>query len=197
MDIVVDIVDNHFNPRLREGGDFSSLSSVDGETISIHASAKEATSMIALDKLLSIFQSTPPRRRRQWTDCLYSSGQRFQSTPPRRRRHFIPLNGESTPLISIHASAKEATTVSSFSGVTEYFNPRLREGGDKEYHRNNGGKKNFNPRLREGGDGIQRHNRLEESKISIHASAKEATDDTTTVCRSHEDFNPRLREGGD
>ena len=77
--------------------------------------------------------------------------------------------------ISIHASAKEATTVSSFSGVTEYFNPRLREGGDKEYHRNNGGKKNFNPRLREGGDGIQRHNRLEESKISIHASAKEAT----------------------
>ena len=77
--------------------------------------------------------------------------------------------------ISIHASAKEATTVSSFSGVTDYFNPRLREGGDKEYHRNNGGKKNFNPRLREGGDGIQRHNRLEESKISIHASAKEAT----------------------
>ena len=100
--------------------------------------------------------------------------------------------------ISIHASAKEATTVSSFSGVTEYFNPRLREGGDKEYHRNNGGKKNFNPRLREGGDGIQRHNRLEESKISIHASAKEAT------CRRIICifiilfyFNPRLREGGD
>ena len=100
--------------------------------------------------------------------------------------------------ISIHASAKEATTVSSFSGVTEYFNPRLREGGDKEYLRNNGGKKNFNPRLREGGDGIQRHNRLEESKISIHASAKEAT------CRRIICifiilfyFNPRLREGGD
>ena len=78
--------------------------------------------------------------------------------------------------ISIHASAKEATTVSSFSGVTEYFNPRLREGGD----------------------GIQRHNRLEESKISIHASAKEAT------CRRIICifiilfyFNPRLREGGD
>ena len=98
--------------------------------------------------------------------------------------------------ISIHASAKEATTVSSFSGVTEYFNPRLREGGDKEYHRNNGGKKNFNPRLREGGDGIQRHNRLEESKISIHASAKEAT---PHICgHSKGDyFNPRLREGGD
>ena len=99
--------------------------------------------------------------------------------------------------ISIHASAKEATTVSSFSGVTEYFNPRLREGGDKEYHRNNGGKKNFNPRLREGGDGIQRHNRLEESKISIHASAKEATRTGVADVDAIYDFNPRLREGGD
>ena len=98
--------------------------------------------------------------------------------------------------ISIHASAKEATTVSSFSGVTEYFNPRLREGGDKEYHRNNGGKKNFNPRLREGGDGIQRHNRLEESKISIHASAKEATNIGINPDTLY-NFNPRLREGGD
>ena len=97
--------------------------------------------------------------------------------------------------ISIHASAKEATTVSSFSGVTEYFNPRLREGGDKEYHRNNGGKKNFNPRLREGGDGIQRHNRLEESKISIHASAKEATKRTTgkASMRKFQSTPPRRR----
>ena len=100
--------------------------------------------------------------------------------------------------ISIHASAKEATfhSLKWRINTTDFnprlreggdngwlyiqtlqrnFNPRLREGGDKEYHRNNGGKKNFNPRLREGGDGIQRHNRLEESKISIHASAKEAT----------------------
>ena len=70
-------------PRRRRRIDRDSTSDL---RISIHASAKEATSMIALDKLLSIFQSTPPRRRRQWTDCLYSSGQRFQSTPPRRRR---------------------------------------------------------------------------------------------------------------
>ena len=77
------------------------------------------------------------------------------------------------------------------------FNPRLREGGDKEYHRNNGGKKNFNPRLREGGDGIQRHNRLEESKISIHASAKEATQGPMRGKHPLSNFNPRLREGGD
>ena len=110
MDIVVDIVDNHFNPRLREGGDFSSLSSVDGETISIHASAKEAT--------------------------FHSLKWRINTTD---------------------------------------FNPRLREGGDNGWLYIQTLQRNFNPRLREGGDGIQRHNRLEESKISIHASAKEAT----------------------
>ena len=54
--------------------------------------------------------------------------------------------------ISIHASAKEATTVSSFSGVTEYFNPRLREGGDL----------------------VSEHHTVT-LMISIHASAKEAT----------------------
>ena len=65
MDIVVDIVDNHFNPRLREGGDscepnfstirphFNPRLREGGDTrwmatqptvqISIHASAKEAT----------------------------------------------------------------------------------------------------------------------------------------------------------
>ena len=121
----------NFNPRLREGGDFSSLSSVDGETISIHASAKEATSMIALDKLLSIFQSTPPRRRRQWTDCLYSSGQRFQSTPPRRRRR-----------VEKQYYAPDRLD----------FNPRLREGGDCECFNKYCRYSNFNPRLREGGD---------------------------------------------
>ena len=56
--------------------------------------------------------------------------------------------------ISIHASAKEATSLHMLIHLS-YLD--------------------FNPRLREGGDGIQRHNRLEESKISIHASAKEAT----------------------
>ena len=79
-----------------------------------------------------------------------------------------------------------------------YFNPRLREGGDKEYLRNNGGKKNFNPRLREGGDGIQRHNRLEESKISIHASAKEATTARNFTGRQHrfQSTPPRRRRQG-
>ena len=77
----------HFNPRLREGGDVLwILLWILWITISIHASAKEATFPLYLLWMGKRFQSTPPRRRRQWTDCLYSSGQRFQSTPPRRRR---------------------------------------------------------------------------------------------------------------
>ena len=104
-----------------------------------------------------------------------------------------------TDLISIHASAKEATFHSLKWRInTTDFNPRLREGGDNGWLYIQTLQRNFNPRLREGGDGIQRHNRLEESKISIHASAKEAT------CRRIICifiilfyFNPRLRKGGD
>ena len=56
-------------------------------------------------------------------------------------------------LISIHASAKEATYPSSFlTGRNPYFNPRLREGGDDV-----------------------NKSQWQEERISIHASAKEAT----------------------
>ena len=121
--------------------------------ISIHASAKEATTKPVFFFTVVIFQSTPPRRRRQTFG-----------------RNYLWIN-----LISIHASAKEATI--SFHALTIprcYFNPRLREGGDPtnittvchcnlfqstpprrrrlvititttRIH-------NFNPRLREGGD---------------------------------------------
>ena len=54
----------------------------------------------------------------------------------------------------------------------------------------------FNPRLREGGDdkdGVEH----EVKKISIHASAKEATALNIERDKKVEDFNPRLREGGD
>ena len=110
MDIVVDIVDNHFNPRLREGGDFSSLSSVDGETISIHASAKEATesNQIAAAYInISIHASAKEATNLKiGTDGKFE----FQSTPPRRRRPRLIDDGYLL-----------------FSN----FNPRLREGGDR------------------------------------------------------------------
>ena len=77
--------------------------------------------------------------------------------------------------ISIHASAKEATIdADTITAGTINFNPRLREGGDKA-------------------DGDVK----KEGIISIHASAKEATPNCIYISFQPSDFNPRLREGGD
>ena len=125
---------------------------IDRITFSIHASAKEATIMCLKTRWNSSFQSTPPRRRRQYfvsrlpgdgAFSIHASAKEatwkklehicafFQSTPPRRRRHrdncFI-----ATRTFSIHASAKEATMISASGNIsTDFFNPRLREGGDR------------------------------------------------------------------
>ena len=78
-------------------------------------------------------------------------------------------------MISIHASAKEATIFRRDCNLScFYFNPRLREGGDLVCRILFGVPANFNPRLREGGD-------------------KASTRKSTQVLN----FNPRLREGGD
>ena len=56
-----------FNPRLREGGDsFDPNKKWGGTWFSIHASAKEATYGLYKYKNTVDFQSTPPRRRRQY-----------------------------------------------------------------------------------------------------------------------------------
>ena len=83
-----DLQDVNFNPRLREGGDKYRL-------------------IVTLPK--SLFQSTPPRRRRQQSFALCNKRFEFQSTPPRRRRLFL-----------------NKSLCESFID----FNPRLREGGD-------------------------------------------------------------------
>ena len=120
--------------------------------ISIHASAKEATDECLAALNGTKFQSTPPRRRRH---CLWNHFINFflfQSTPPRRRRPGIACEA-GICRISIHASAKEATSPgTSRKVITVDFNPRLREGGDVDS---------------EELDAV--------TEISIHASAKEAT----------------------
>ena len=55
-----------------------------------------------------------------------------------------------------------------------YFNPRLREGGDPSTAVFVTDFMHFNPRLREGGDN-DTYLLLDKRRISIHASAKEAT----------------------
>ena len=78
--------------------------------ISIHASAKEATGNHPLLFPMYQFQSTPPRRRRLLLRWYSLKNQwKFQSTPPRRRRLRNPETGRNEVVISIHASAKEAT----------------------------------------------------------------------------------------
>ena len=99
--------------------------------ISIHASAKETTHL----------------------GYAIGFSYKFQSTPPRRRRHIPAKTVIATPVISIHASAKEATTdqaalgralaISIHASAKEATNVPL-----------------FAP---------------VSSRISIHASAKEAT----------------------
>ena len=110
----------------------------------------------------------------------------------------------------------DVTTTRTVVRITN-FNPRLREGGDHPNTAPEATTENFNPRLREGGDDIYHapscckkisiHASAKEAtdnvpkntmelKISIHASAKEATQRVWTMART-EYFNPRLREGGD
>ena len=100
----------YFNPRLREGGD--------------HLQHNEVIYLLQ-------FQSTPPRRRRR-NDWLYI--QALQNFNPRLREGGDESASDKAlakAIISIHASAKEAT--SSRRVCIRYvfdFNPRLREGGD-------------------------------------------------------------------
>ena len=127
-----------FNPRLREGGDENKLKYDTDRMISIHASAKEATTYLTPCERFGEFQSTPPRRRRlfklrfrlgciNFNPRLREGGDAekygftvylclFQSTPPRRRRP------ASTQIPCIHGN----------------FNPRLREGGDSIPTKENG-----------------------------------------------------------
>ena len=79
----------YFNPRLREGGDVL---------------------LMQEEHITKQFQSTPPRRRRPYIQCLQQRRNAlFQSTPPRRRR-----------------PEKRVTLTNTLND----FNPRLREGGD-------------------------------------------------------------------
>ena len=62
----------------------------------------------------------------------------------------------------------------------QFFNPRLREGGDPDECRQSGIDSVFNPRLREGGDSFH-ISWYKKAMFSIHASAKEAT---ATYCNT-------------
>ena len=121
------------------------------------------------------FQSTPPRGRRRSSPHWFRMLCRFQSTPPRGRRRKIVCKVVCPVVISIHASAREATfrlhSVRSRTGISIHASAREAT-----------------------------KNLLKSDKdptISIHASAREATLISWIFLGLAGNFNPRLREGGD
>ena len=144
-----------FNPRLRTGGDpVGDATGVWATIVSIHASAREATGAVGnVDggPHVSIHASAreatrsrhfPSLRPGCFNPRLRTGGDAptleeakadavFQSTPPHGRR-LGPLQGLFLfQPVSIHASAREATSIFVVDHVDDVgFNPRLRTGGD-------------------------------------------------------------------
>ena len=168
-----------------------------------------------------LFQSTPPHGRRRAAErhcggvsqCfnprLRTGGDllmvsvplhqlKFQSTPPHGRRQGIGRSATTAEVVSIHASAREATMpaaslasssfVSIHASAREATNPVALLGCTVAC---------FNPRLRTGGDieGMSWNGGILD--VSIHASAREATRRRKRKAALPASFNPRLRTGGD
>ncbi len=208
-----------FNPRLRAGGDAGVAALVlpasvsihasareatkrglpkDAPvTVSIHASAREATILPVADLTDDEFQSTPPRGRRQQLLAHRRWSRRFN---PRLRAggdHHNLATGAVLP-VSIHASAREATSPCSRRSLcSPSFNPRLRAGGDVAHEAPVRLCDRLNPRLRAGGDVHRAADAGGKRLVSIHASAREATAEGGDREPVRIRFNPRLRAGGD
>ncbi len=165
-----------FNPRLRAGGDDTIRHPQPRRYVSIHASAREATldrsvwdAAVEVSIHASAREATSARPSRASTPSV------FQSTPPRGRRRR-----------SASACAAPAS-----------FNPRLRAGGDRSSARWCPCSPCFNPRLRAGGDVPPGTGASPTIRVSIHASAREATRRCWLWVTRRRCFNPRLRAGGD
>ena len=142
------------------------------------------------------FQSTLPRRKRRLKSCVNSTRSYFNPRfregsdsvfidPPTIDRHFNPRFREGsdkihprracgTDMISIHASAKEATESNYSAALPVLFQSTLPRRKRLALNRFDHVVTDFNPRFREGSDNI--------------------TDSLTSLAR---DFNPRFREGSD
>ena len=163
-----------FNPRLRAGGDFNTVT-VDGMiTVSIHASAREATCSTSEQQTgiqVSIHASAreatpeivvPSSNAFRFNPRLRAGGdleilaiqlvRQFQSTPPRGRR----LEDDSSfwgSDVSIHASAREATRLDTTFVSRRTFQSTPPRGRRQAAHLLIG----------------------DHLSVSIHASAREAT----------------------
>ena len=166
-----------FNPRLRVGGDATFSIAPPQTSVSIHASAWEATpgpfrpaSASCVSIHASAWEATP---------CIRLARAAAESFNPRLRvgGDDIFTTSRPWPQVSIHASAWEATRrlcqfcagrrvsihASAWEATPEWL--------------------------------IVRH--AKQRRVSIHASAWEATSPVASVCLAGSSFNPRLRVGGE
>ena len=141
-----------FNPRVREGRDLPLVSIAKKFCVSIHASARDATS------------GSEDRR-----GC-----REFQSTRPRGTRPVKRVFIREIIRVSIHASARDATQQAQETKASDKFQSTRPRGTRQNSSADTMGLGGFNPRVREGRDDY----RLADGKhhtVSIHASARDAT----------------------
>ena len=141
-----------FNPRPREGGDISYACLRQMAEVSIHAPARGATCVrVKISRISSVSIHAPARGA---TIDIYYQGD------------FLP--------VSIHAPARGATkhTQTRWSGIQFQSTPP--RGGRRNIPKHGGLESGFNPRPREGGD-RQRASRGRPGDVSIHAPARGAT----------------------
>ena len=121
----------NFNPRSREGSDFTTSIGIPNRSISIHAPAKGATAGKWGNnpaRKISIHATAKGAtvRHKAGTQAL-----QFQSTLPRRERQHSHADNHYLDAISIHAPAKGATRELAIGRRKPGdFNPRSREGSD-------------------------------------------------------------------
>ncbi len=167
-----------------------------GWSISIHASARDATNKDRGAGSAKGFQSTHPRGMRLGRDPRGLPHRRFQSTHPRGMRpnkHRCRNNMD-----YFNPRIREGCDIRFCIAVLAnlYFNPRIREGCDGDVPIPLPMRAHFNPRIREGCD--TSHISCDHFSSDFNPRIREGCDATKiAVLDRQKDFNPRIREGCD
>ena len=166
----------HFNPRTRMGCDSLLSRHSSPSTISIHAPAWGATTILSFERIEWEFQSTHPHGVRPDVSRMRIEALEFQSTHPHGVRHIRHTHACTLPRISIHAPAWGAT-VSRY--ITKYIT------------------KSFQSTHPHGVRLFMLHWFGYPVRISIHAPAWGATGSSFVPFYHPAYFNPRTRMGCD
>ena len=125
-----------------------------------------------------------------------SSRAMFQSTRPRGTRQVEQVLIGDALLVSIHASARDATLFRRpRPNRHARFNPRVREGRDPTGAMSRTTTARFNPRVREGRDVDGYLHGARHRLVSIHASARDATRAVRPAARREHGFQSTRPRG--